>query len=144
MRTLKEAVALYDELYKKGQEIIKEYNPCKIKVIDGKVTCVASRQEFKRSFDQRKLWFYAPRNEELCCGGCRHLTRKGCRAKSLSCKLWLCSGFNYIKHPAKKELDKLSNIAYRHIEFMFEIRCSKKESIEYARRTLKDRRFRWL
>jgi len=25
-----------------------------------------------------------------CCSGCKHLGRKGCKTKSLMCKLWLC------------------------------------------------------
>jgi len=25
-----------------------------------------------------------------CCNGCKHLSKKGCKIQSLSCKLWLC------------------------------------------------------
>ncbi len=69
---------LYDLLYECADLLFKKYNPCKIK--DGK--CIA----YKR---------LAPDN---CCyivmyqgiGKCVYLSKKGCRAKALPCKLYFC------------------------------------------------------
>jgi hypothetical protein len=57
---------LYSELYKLGEEVLKNNNPCKIS--NGK--CMAG---------------------DFCCQGCEHLGPQGCTVEALSCKLWLCS-----------------------------------------------------
>jgi hypothetical protein len=56
---------LYSELYREGEQVLRDNNPCKIQ--GGK--CMAG---------------------EFCCGGCKHLGPNGCTVEALACKLWLC------------------------------------------------------
>ena len=63
METLSE---IYDRLYEEAKILLNKYQPCKI--IDGKCT-----------------------RGKPCCGGCRYLSKNGCIAKALYCKVWLCS-----------------------------------------------------
>jgi len=62
----------YDQLYEEADELLKKYDPCD--VVNGE--CAAYRAKFYTT--------------NFCCDGCRHLSSKGCRVKSLACKLWLC------------------------------------------------------
>jgi hypothetical protein len=58
-------IKLHDRLYDYANKIIKKYDPCKIE--NG--ACV---------------------RENICCNGCKYLTKDGCSIKCLWCKLWLC------------------------------------------------------
>lgn len=131
-------MALYDELYEKGQKIIEKHNPCGLKIDStGKASCISSRGEVE---DKGQYIYRVPDDGDLCCGGCRYLTKKGCKAKCLCCKLYLCSNFPE-KHPAKVELLELRKMVYRRIDFMFSIRRSRKLCIQDASGVLKDRMF---
>ena len=66
----------YDEIYKEYNDLLKEYNPCNIHIKENILTCNGVS-----SLNNDGL---------LCCGGCKHLSKKGCRVKALSCKIWLC------------------------------------------------------
>jgi len=95
---------LYDLIYEKADRLFKEYNPCEIgKNIFGEVCC------------RRKLC------NQLCCGGCKYLSKNGCTIKCLSCKLCLCVGTGLIHI----KLYKLWKIAYRYN--LYGARMSKEE-----------------
>ena len=92
----------YDDLYRRGQEILARHNPCQIQQgHDGSVSCYASRKDPNRG---------------MCCGGCQHLTSHGCRVNSLACKLWLC--YEVKGTPAGRaamlELDDLEQKAFEN------------------------------
>lgn len=78
--TKKQLEELYDSLYERGTALFKEYNPCQIETdSSGKTTCIRFRHRI------RSTWV-----NNFCCGGCKYVGPKGCRVKSLSCKLWIC------------------------------------------------------
>ena len=136
VKTLKDAIKLYDDLFRRGQEIIEKYSPCKIEIgKDGLASCAAVRGEIGHS----ESFYRNIKDGSLCCGGCRYLTSKGCRAHCLACKLHLCNCFSD-DHPVKEKLYELRLIAWRHIDFMYSIRKSRKFNIEQARQVLKTRR----
>src|SRR5258706_3499307 len=71
---------IHDQIYDSAKELLKRENICQIEIIDGKVTCYASR----------KYPTITP-HDKLCCKGCTyHDPKKGCTVRSLGCKLWLC------------------------------------------------------
>lgn len=82
----------YDYLYLKGQQLFAEYDPCAVR--DG--ACRNGRQNDGNSF---------------CCFGCKHLSEDGCTIRSLSCKLWLCGGFN-IPSEFKTRIHELYDMAH--------------------------------
>jgi hypothetical protein len=94
---------IYDDLYQRASAVIARINPCEIVIVNGKATCVDSRTTGYRN------------NGELCCGGCRHLSKQGCTVKALACKLWLCITVKRTEKgkQAMQELRKLELEAYR-------------------------------
>lgn len=67
----------YSEIYAEYDELLKKYNICNIRRNEKGITvCNGCNDEEE--------------DGKLCCRGCRHLSKKGCRVKSLSCKIWLC------------------------------------------------------
>jgi hypothetical protein len=60
-------------------EINRQGNFCDIKIENGITTCVKSRESHSKIPDNT-----------LCCTGCSNLTKNGCKAKSISCKLSYC------------------------------------------------------
>ena len=72
---------LYSKLYRIAGHILRETNPCQIqKDAEGRVSCRDTRSPLRAGGS----------TQTLCCGGCRHLSDKGCNAEALSCKLWAC------------------------------------------------------
>jgi hypothetical protein len=77
---------IYNELYEEASELMKQYDPCRIK--DGK--CIRGR---------------------FCCDGCKYLSPNGCTTKALVCRIWLCEK---AKSKAPEELLlKLEDISTR-------------------------------
>lgn len=83
----------FDELWDEADEILKKFNPCNIK--NG--SCF-------RGF--------------LCCHECEFLSRtRGCREKSLACKLWLCPAAREAYPECAALLDQLEEVA-RSVPFL--------------------------
>lgn len=107
MKTRMELSKLYDNLYDKGNKLIKKYNPCQIK--NG--ICITK--------------------EKCCCHGCDYLTKKGCSVKALSCKLFLCNNVRFIGKNNWKlddKLEKLREIARENGLYFY--RASKEDTIK--------------
>lgn len=81
----------YDELYELADQLVKKLNPCHIKpIFNGETNkptgCMSCNGK-------------ATGTPHLCCRGngaqgipvCKHLGKRGCRVKSLKCKLWFCA-----------------------------------------------------
>lgn len=116
----------YREFYETMDEIIKETNPCDVKIENGIATCRRSR----RQNDTTGV---------LCCGGCKHLSmKKGCKVKSLACKIWFCP--DAIKSLIEKdnEIDSIAFLGFKsYINNMCDYhniplyhRCSLKENFK--------------
>lgn len=71
----------FDFLHEEAEKILTKYQPCKIRHLkNGDVSCIGCGDKFT----DNKI-------NELCCGGCKFHTNKGCIAhKPLTCKLYLC------------------------------------------------------
>lgn len=94
MNDVNRKLKLYDELYDKADEIGRQNNPCNIKVQGNLVTC---------------RWC-----PYWCCEGCRHNGPKGCRVKSLSCKLYLCHrAMKYVPESEKTKIRDLLTLSYK-------------------------------
>ena len=61
---------LYDFLCDMLDDYTNRYNPCDIKVVDGKAICM--------------------RDLEDCCNECDYLSPNGCTIRCLGCKLFVC------------------------------------------------------
>ena len=59
-------------LWKEARRLYAKYDLCKA----GQGTCVAFQLKCK--------------SEAYCCGGCKHLSKHGCKVQSLSCALHCC------------------------------------------------------
>ncbi len=102
---------LYDLLFDIGQQTLNYYNPCDWK--NGK--CRRMRMS---------------ENDEGCCEGCKHLSKKGCTVKSLACKLWLCATEAEPFPECESELRILRLVA-DHCDVPYQIRKSKEENFSY-------------
>ncbi len=89
--TNKEAIAAIDK-------IMANENPCNIKVVDGQATC---------------------RGGVPCCEGCRHLGDKGCKVKSVACKLWFCE-HAVVSLPALVALGKVYDQLEEPLRFRYD------------------------
>jgi hypothetical protein len=91
---------LYDIIFDRANDLIKQINPCNIQKEGGNIICNECR-------------FSSGRKDLLCCSGCRfHSVEKGCTAnKPLGCKLWLCHTAKRINPELEIELSKLRTIA---------------------------------
>ena len=90
----------YKELFAAASEVIHRINPCEIIIVDGRASCVGTRNGSER-------------NHQLCCEGCRNLSSGGCTVEALWCRTWLCYD---VKQTAKgrqaaKELNKIEWVA---------------------------------
>lgn len=74
---IKDKIQLYRDLYDGMDEVLKELDPCQITIVDGKTVCNGTKNNHRES-------------NTLCCSNCMHLSKSGCRVKSLACKTWLC------------------------------------------------------
>ena len=92
----------YRELFATASEIINRINPCEIIVVDGRASCVGTRNGSERS-------------HQLCCEGCRNLGNSGCTVEALWCRMWLCHDVMQTAKGKKaaKELDKIERAARR-------------------------------
>lgn len=101
---------LYDILYDTVSRIISLHNPCGIQIDkNGNVSCVVG---------------------ELCCRGCKYLSKSGCTTNCLGCKFGFCpQGYrkSYKIRWIHKLLTPLHEIA-RNYDLLF-IRASKNESL---------------
>jgi len=74
---------LYDLIYNKANKLLKQYNPCNIRIKEsndrlfGKLIC-NNEYMCKRN------------GESLCCSGCKYLGHNGCTIKCLECKVGWC------------------------------------------------------
>lgn len=121
--TLRQFCKEYDQLYSEVQALFAKYNPCDIR--NG--TCAGYRGGARDNF---------------CCARCKHLTKKGCRVKSLACKVWIC---NYLYTTAPDEFkDQLHALSKRCSDLFYithnekvskasSFRCSKTECVRNYR-----------
>ena len=100
---------LYDILLASGQRTLDYYNPCDWR--NGKCRRMRSSKD-----------------DQGCCQGCEHLSRKGCTVKSLGCKLWLCEGQRNTFRECEIELEALRQVA-DYYGIPYEFRESKEESL---------------
>lgn len=107
---LKQKIELYDRLYKRADDLLKEHNPCKMK--DGK--CLRG---------------------EPCCDGCEHLTKNGCVIECLMCKLHLCHRVTRRNPELVKIFRQMCRKADRY--GLLHARLSKKETIKILQKNRK-------
>lgn len=113
IKTKAELEREYDKIYDEVCNFLSHRDPCF--VVGGE--CLAYR-----------LGFY---KTNFCCNGCRHLTRYGCKAKSLACKLWLCPpAMQNMTHGDREALRQMRRYA-ESLHFCV-FRGCKKESLVYA------------
>ncbi len=105
---------LYDLIYDKADRLLKQYNPCNIRIKDNVLVC-------------NNKYMYMEYGEYLCCSGCEYLGEKGCTTKCLSCKTgscwegdsWKIAFNNNLSHISISKIfihkmDKLKRIMYRY------------------------------
>ncbi len=100
---------IYDDLFKRADDIVKKYNPCDIQVKDGIATCTMTRAnpafDSTGSFNRVKC-----QRGDLCCTGCNFHSKIGCTAdKPLMCKLWLCNVAKTQNPKCARELQDIIN-----------------------------------
>jgi len=100
---------LYDLIYDKADKLLKQYNPCNIRVEDSELICNNS--------------YMCKRNgEDLCCGSCDYLGDSGCTIKCLGCKIGMCWVGDSMQYTIYKYLNKnlfnLRNISHKFINQM--------------------------
>jgi hypothetical protein len=107
---------LYDKLYRAAQRVFDKHRPCK-----GEVGKCASK------------WMV------YCCDGCKYLSKKGCKVKSLACKAFTCGACQKnLGEIEAKRLNKINSIGY-----IFEMCCmrgSKKDNYNSYLRSKKWRK----
>lgn len=94
--TVEQFVNEYRRIYQEGQLLFDTFQPCKIK----DSTCVCGRDNNVKSF---------------CCEGCKYLSKSGCLAESIWCKLWLCGyvkGYGWPKDD-RRQLSPEFKLAHR-------------------------------
>ena len=86
----------YNKLYALASEVIHRINPCEIIIVDGRASCVGTRNGSER-------------DHQLCCGGCKNLSSGGCTVKALWCRTWLCAAVKETEkgQRAARELDRI-------------------------------------
>ena len=87
----------YSQICRILDEIEKQYNFCNINTVEGRVTCNGIFRN----------------KSKLCCTGCHNLTKNGCRAKSIYCKLSYCYIGEGPKHCRLVKTDKQNVAAKR-------------------------------
>ncbi len=103
----------YDDLCEQVTDLLKTHNPCDIQ---GN-TCERGRMLGESSY---------------CCGRCKHLTKKGCRAKSLSCKLWVCRfAYRNCNTTFKVKQQSILQEAYDHK--LLYMRASRRQALDTVR-----------
>jgi len=85
---------IFDFLYIMADQLIKEYNPCKI---------------YKDAFEKIHCMNGSP-----CCSACGFLGPDGCTTKCLSCKLALCPAARDANEKLGEVLVKMRTIACRY------------------------------
>ncbi len=105
LRELEEMLTTYNQLCKRADEILKKYNPC----------------NFKNGICLRG-WH--------CCNDCEFLSRKkGCKEKSLACKLWLCDKARETSPKCAISLDELELVAKKSPFILLGYRTIKEDAI---------------
>lgn len=121
-------MALYDRLYDIADRMFKRYNPCQH---DLKILKKGSNGK-----NYLKCAYYKKTHSDFrynCCEYCKHMGNKGCRVKSLGCKLWTC-GEIWKNYPhLTMRMNYLRSMAVKY-GIPLCIRGTKKESINYLRR----------
>lgn len=122
---------LYDALYKEGQRLLDEFQPCNIKPVKKFVhrPWGPNPEPSKKKWQLMKCDGYSEPGW-CCCSGCSHLEREGCKVKALFCKLWLCSRVDKKYPKLEKAFIKLRRIGRRHNLLYW--RGSKKYSLKMA------------
>lgn len=96
---------LYDLIYAKADKLLKQYNPCNIRVENNVLVC-NNENMCERS------------GESLCCGDCEYLGENGCTTKCLACKVGMCWAGDNMQYTIYVRLGKnLFNL--RHISYKF-------------------------
>ncbi len=63
----------YEQACKVADDYVKKHDFCKIRRVDGKLTCAAEDD-----------------SKDLCCTGCNHIGPDGCTVQSIGCKVCFC------------------------------------------------------
>ena len=100
----------FDRLYKAGNEILQQYNPCKIKIESDRTVCTAVRRAPTRI-----------RPNTLCCTRCFYWSSHGCTIQCLCCKLHFCTQvFDYLPPEAEIARTKMRSLrmSVSHLELL--------------------------
>jgi hypothetical protein len=73
-------IKYYEAQYDAISDLLREINPCDIRIVDGIPQCTGIRTGDADADEGT-----------LCCTGCNHLNSNGCMVKALGCKMWLCT-----------------------------------------------------
>lgn len=134
---------IFDMIYKEGERILKEFNPCQINGEMG--TCTQGCEYARRcnsSFNNFIEKEEYTRKMSFCCHGCEHLGPTGCTVQALSCKLWLCSEARDLSPAAFQKLSRLRH----HMDkwALGSFRAPKKAAINYAYNILNNKSNNWV
>lgn len=111
----------FDKLFEEAEQVIKQYNPCEVKVENGVCNCLGSRNGNTCS-----------NTNTLCCGGCKYHTKQGCKAhKPLTCKAWICFTAQAKYPEAAKKLRQINNSIVKYGFWVY--RGNKKDSLSQSR-----------
>ena len=99
---------LYDKLFNMAGKVFADHNPCQFNA-DGQC---ARYQAGLRWND-----YGGYEQDTACCGGCDHLTDKGCTIKCLWCRTWTCTWLtqnDLLPEYAIRALRAITTIAQRN------------------------------
>jgi hypothetical protein len=98
-----------------AEAVFKQYNPCKVKLKDGKFSCFAMREY---------------NLEKSCCDmySCKLMGESGCTTKNLSCKLFLCDYAERANPEAKRKLKEIRDVCEFHTRNFF---MTREEALNY-------------
>ncbi len=117
---IEEVSCQFDEVYRKAQELLDEYNPCKIAIHEcGGATCVAKDEP-----------------GQMCCIDCEYHSYDGCTIMCLGCKLSICMSAGDLEELRDKLNSLKSNVLY-YFSHVGEIRMTKEEVLASLTRALK-------
>lgn len=113
---------LYNQLYEKADKLLKQYNPCNIRIEQNKLVC-------------NNAYMCKTKGESLCCCGCKYLSNNGCTVECLECKLGMCWAGDSIDYTFKNTLVHI-NISEEFIYKMDKLRkIMRKYKLAGIRRT---------
>lgn len=128
--------ALYDRIYKRANQAVKQNQPCAVqKDAQGRTTCAGCKGHPKNDPEDTINRYFDTQPNDLCCKGCSHHGEKGCQGlKPLACKTWLCPSAQKNSPEAAKRLRDLARRADRI--GLYQPRWDKREVMDQVGRRL--------